>query len=347
DAFAILLAAHHPQLNLLGISTVHGNASLAHTTANAGSILTAIGKPDIPYYAGAAQPFCRVAVHAPEYHGETGIDGTDLLPEASVPPVEKGNAIIAMRDALLRQPTGRAWLVATGALTNVALLFGTFPEVAEHIAGLSIMGGAIGRGFNDAPLGRFRGERERVGNFTPWAEFNIYCDPEAAKSVFSNPALAPKTTLIPLDVTHLVLATKPVQDKLLYGSSNPEEKETSDVRRMFHDLLIFFAHTYADVGGIPEGPPLHDPLAVAVVLFDVGAGRLDFNYGDGERFNVDVVTDGMHSNREEVRGQVGRTSIKGPNGPKLRIPRGLDVGAFWSMIEECLQRVDELLASRS
>ncbi len=284
-----------------------------------------------------------------------------------MPPVEKANAITAMRDALLRQPAGHAWLVATGALTNIALLFGTFPEIAEHIAGLSIMGGSLGGGFNDAPLGRFRGEKERVGNFTPWAEFNIYvsavgranrnrarpsidrrqCDPESAKSVFSNPAVAPKMTLIPLDITHLVLATKPVQEKLLYGSLNPEEKETSDVRRMFHDLLIFFAQTYADVGGIPEGPPLHDPLAVAVVLFDIGAERLDFNYADGERFNIDVVTDGMHSNREEVRGQVGRTSIRGPNGPKIRIPRGLDVGAFWSIIEECLQRVDKLLASQS
>lgn len=91
-----------------------------------------------------------------------------------MPPVENGNAIVAMRDALISQPAGQAWLVATGALTNVALLFAIFPEVAEHIAGLSIMGGAIGDGFNDAPLGRVRGERERVGNFTPWAEFNIY-----------------------------------------------------------------------------------------------------------------------------------------------------------------------------
>ncbi|KAL8763616.1 MAG: hypothetical protein Q9184_000616 [Pyrenodesmia sp. 2 TL-2023] len=297
DAFAILLATHHPRLKLLGISTVHGNAPLAHVTENTRSILTAIGKPYIPYYAGAARPFCREAVHAPQYHGESGIDGTDLLPKASVPPVENGNAILAMRDALLSQPAGKAWLVATGALTNVALLFAIFPEVVEHIAGLSIMGGAIGNGFNDAPLGRVRGEREQVGNFTPWAEFNIYCDPEAAKSIFSNPALAPKTTLIPLDITHLVLATKPVQDKLLYGSSNPKGNETSDVRRMFHDLLVFFAHTYADVGGIPEGPPLHDPLAVAVVLCDVGAERLDFNNRNRERFTVDVVTDEIRMGR--------------------------------------------------
>ena len=75
-----------------------------------------------------------------------------------------------MRHALIEQPEGKAWLVATGALTNVALLFATFPELVEHIKGLSIMGGAIGGGFTDAPMG----EGERFGNWTTWAEFNIY-----------------------------------------------------------------------------------------------------------------------------------------------------------------------------
>lgn len=79
-----------------------------------------------------------------------------------------------MRDAVLAQQEGTAWLVATGALTNIALLFATFPEVAAHIKGLSIMGGAIGGGFSDAPLGQSQGEGEKIGNITSWAEFNIY-----------------------------------------------------------------------------------------------------------------------------------------------------------------------------
>lgn len=69
DVFAILLAAHHPSLNLLGITTVHGNSSLANTTANAGSVLEAIGRPDIPVYPGSKKPFSRGAVHAPDIHG--------------------------------------------------------------------------------------------------------------------------------------------------------------------------------------------------------------------------------------------------------------------------------------
>lgn len=319
---------------------MHGNASLAHTTANAGSILTALGVGHKPYYAGAAKPFCREAVHAPDIHGTTGIDGTELLPQASFSPVKDVNAILAMREALMDQDAGKAWLVATGALTNVALLFATFPEVAERVAGLSIMGGAIGDGFTNAPMGHVRGKGQRFGNHTPWAEFNIYCDPEAAQSIFSNPVLAPKTTLIPLDVTHKVLATKAVQEKLLYGISKSGEKGALTLRRMFHDLIGFFAHTYADVFGISEGPPLHDPIAMAVVLFDIGAENLAFDDGDGERFDVDVVTDGQHSDQDTKRGQVGRTCVRKAEGAGVRIPRGLDVGRFWEVIEECLQRAE-------
>ena len=82
-----------------------------------------------------------------------------------------------MYAALSAQPPGTAWVVATGALTNVALLFAVYPQLVEHIAGLSIMGGAVGGGFTDAKLGvvKRKGEtEERFGNITSWAEFNIY-----------------------------------------------------------------------------------------------------------------------------------------------------------------------------
>jgi Inosine-uridine nucleoside N-ribohydrolase len=56
-------------LNLLGISTIHGNASLEKTTANTGSVLEAIGKPNVPVYPGSHKPFSRPALHAPDIHG--------------------------------------------------------------------------------------------------------------------------------------------------------------------------------------------------------------------------------------------------------------------------------------
>ena len=152
--------------------------------------------------------------------------------------------------------------------------------------------------------------------------------------------------MIPLDLTHQVLATKAVLEKLRYDvASYRASKFTSDVRQLFRELLLFFSHTYADVYGISEGPPLHDPLAVAVVLFDVGAKDLAFDDRDGERWHVNVVTDGDHSDDDHKTDQVGRTAISSASGGGVRIPRGLDVARFWDVIEDCLERVDIRTAS--
>ncbi|KAJ5408641.1 hypothetical protein N7509_002524 [Penicillium cosmopolitanum] len=352
DAFAILLAAHHPSLNLLGITTIHGNASLENTTYNAGSILEAIGRPEIPVYPGCRKPFSRPALHAPDIHGDSGLDGTDLLPKPSQPPILDQNPILAMRNALLAQPKGTPWVVATGTLTNVALLFATFPEVAEHIQGLSIMGGAIGEGFTDAPMSRLPGEKSRIGNVTLWAEFNIYCDPESAESIFSNPIVAPKTSIASLDLTHQVLASQEVQTRILHGSS--DSKTPTVIRKIFHDLLLFFASTYEKIFGLATGPPLHDPLAVAFILSNLNPAFasshpdqvLKFDDKGGERFNIKIVTDGEHSKDVSVTGQLGRSIATPANGSGVAIPRGVDLDAFWNMILQCVQLADDCNAAR-
>ncbi|KZF22212.1 Inosine/uridine-preferring nucleoside hydrolase [Xylona heveae TC161] len=359
DVVAILLSAFHPALKLLGLSTVHGNASLKNTTHNASRVLTALGLTDIPIYPGARKPFCRRAAYAPSIHGATGLDGTTLLPKPGVTPRENENYIVAMRDALLAQPRNSAWVVTTGTLTNVAILFAAFPEVVDHIKGLSIMGGAIGDGFSDAPLGVVKGEGPRVGNWTRWAEFNIYCDPEAAQSIFTNPVLAAKTTLIPLDLTHQVLATPEVLQLLLHGPSSSSSStgsaaaagesaikpKPSGLRQLLYDLLTYFAHTYAEVFGLTAGPPLHDPLAVAAtlpaaVLLEDAAPAFDDR--GGERWFIDVVTDGLHSNSDQERGQVGRTIARKlpPGEPGVTVPRTLDVPKFWEVLEHCIHRAE-------
>ncbi|KAJ5586978.1 uncharacterized protein N7459_002743 [Penicillium hispanicum] len=354
DAFAILIAAQHPSLRLLGITTIHGNASLENTTANAGSVLEAIGKPDIPVYPGTRKPFSRPALHAPNIHGESGLDGTDLLPKASRPPITDKNPILAMRDALLAEPKGTPWVIATGTLTNVALLFATFPEVVDHIQGLSLMGGAIGEGFTDAPMSRLPGEKSRIGNVTPWAEFNIYCDPESSESIFSNPTLAAKTTIVGLDLTHQVVASLDVQNRILHGSSDSSKPPTV-VRQMLFDLLIFFASTYRDVFGLDEGPPLHDPLAVAVILSTLNPTfakkhpeqALKFDDKGGERFALRIVTDGRHGSDVSVTGQLGRSIATPVDGPGVAIPRGVDLEAFWGMVLQCIQLADDCNADRT
>ena len=265
--------------------------------------------------------------------GKSGLDGTTHLPEPAANAVEKPNAVLAMRHALLSEPKETVWLVSTGTLTNIALLFAIFPEVVGHIKGLSIMGGAIGGGFTNAPLGTVKGEGERFGNTTAWAEFNIYCDPEAAQAIFSNAELAAKTTLIPLDLTHQVLGTKEVQSRVLHAAT------LKNIGQLFYDILMFFAHTYDEIYGLSEGPPLHDPIAVAVLLDDQSDSNPLFDDKEKERWHVKVETNGSHGASKIEGFQLGRTTVKkvahGENG--VRIPKKLDVKRFWNTIEGCLR----------
>ena len=125
-------------------------------------------------YPGAEKPLKRAAVYAPDIHGESGIDGTDLLPEPPAISRKLPRAVDAMADALMKQPAGSSYLVATGALTNVAALIEEHPQVAEHLKGLSIMGGAFGETPLEADASNHNAREARIGNITQWAEFNIF-----------------------------------------------------------------------------------------------------------------------------------------------------------------------------
>lgn len=101
--------------------------------------------------------------------------------------------------------------------------------------------------------------------------------------------------------------------------------------------MAFFAGTYAEVFSITEGPPLHDPLAVAAAYdHDI------FDDRGGERFQVDIVTEGIHSMNQSEVGELGRTKVtKLPGGQGgCRIPRGVDLAKFWGSIESALKRAD-------
>lgn len=284
--------------------------------------------------------------HAPSIHGDSGLDGTTCLPSPAVPVAGSGPgpAINAMHAALSATPAGTPWLIPTGPLTNTALLLASYPSLATHLAGLSIMGGAIGANFTPAPMGRVKveggGEEEWFGNWSPYAEFNIYIDPDSARAVSMNPTLRKKTTLIPLDVTHLFLATEDVQRGLRYGFDKAQEGEISTTRKLFLEILTFFTKTYSEVYGLTAGPPLHDPLAVAAALMPEV-----FDDRGGERFDVDVVIEGVHEDQgteAAKESQCGRTVAKAVKKGEagVRIPRGLDQGQVWRVLEGCLGRAE-------
>jgi uridine nucleosidase len=109
------------------------------------------------------------------------------------------------------------------------------------------------------------------------------------------------------------------------------------MRALFTQIMSFFAGTYAEVFSITEGPPLHDPLAVAATYnSDI------FDDRGGERFQVDIVTEGVHSSNQTEVGELGRTKVtKLPVGEGgCRIPRGVDLNLFWRSIESALKLAD-------
>ena len=116
------------------------------------------------------------------------------------------------------------------------------------------------------------------------------------------------------------------------------------LRALFHDLLVFFASRYREVFRLKEGPPLHDPIAVAVLFSE---SEVAFDDWGGERWHVDVVTVGLHGEEDEERGQVGRTIISKADGEGVRIPRAMDVERFWDVIEDCVRRAEETLLASS
>jgi inosine-uridine nucleoside N-ribohydrolase len=233
DCLAILLALRSPEIDVLGISTVHGNTDLAQATANALRV-TELAQADVPVWAGADRSVCGQLRTAEYIHGGDGLG--DLLPAPATKP-RPGFAVHAMAEQILSH--GRpVTLIALGPLTNVALALAVYPDLAGAIERIVIMGGAI----------------RREGNTTPSAEFNTYCDPEAAARVVASgvPQL-----WVPLDVT--------MQAILPAARSRDLAASTDSVASFIGELTTFYSGHYRRTYGI-DGSCLHDPLTVAVLL---------------------------------------------------------------------------------
>jgi inosine-uridine nucleoside N-ribohydrolase len=154
DAIALLLAAHHPDIELMGITTVAGNQSVEKTTLNALKVCTLANIHDVPVARGCDRPLVRPARYAANIHGESGMDGPNMPePEIELAPL---NAVDLLID-LLMNSDGDITLVPTGPLTNIATAIRTEPAIVPKIQAISLMGGAIA-----------------LGNRTPSAEFKMY-----------------------------------------------------------------------------------------------------------------------------------------------------------------------------
>ncbi|MCK6449831.1 MAG: nucleoside hydrolase [Alphaproteobacteria bacterium] len=300
DAVAMLLALASPELDVLGVSTVAGNVPLPLTKQNALVVRELAGPADVPILAGAERPLRRALVTAEEVHGASGLDGVDLPPPHRT--VDPRPAAAFIVEQVMAHPPGTVTLVPVGPLTNVAEAMRQEPRLARRLRGIVLMGGAIG-----------------VGNTTPAAEFNIFVDPEAAAIVFASGA---DLTMLPLDATHQAITT----DERIAAIRALGTR----VGRVVASWLAFYRRHDMDRYGMPGGP-LHDPCAVAYVLWpELFSGRF---------CHVAIETEGKLT--------LGRTVVDWwpnkakPSGaePNCMVIDRIDADAFFRRLTERLGRL--------
>lgn len=226
DAFALIVAAKFT--DLIGVTTVAGNAPLELTTRNARIILDLCGSR-APLHSGAGKPLVQPPVFADYVHGKSGMDGA-VLPEPSRGP-DSSRAVDFIIETV--RANDGVWLVPTGPLTNIALALTRAPDLAGRLAGISLMGGG------------------RLGNRTPSAEFNIWLDPEAAAKVF---ACGAPIVMAGLHLTHEFQASP--ERIALVERSHPR------VGPILAGLLRFFSGTYVSRHEGFVGAAMHDVCSV-------------------------------------------------------------------------------------
>jgi purine nucleosidase len=253
DAVAILLALASPaELEVLGIVAVAGNVPLALTRRNARIVCELAGRREVPVYAGCERPLHRDLVTAEYIHGKTGLDGP-TLPEPTMK-LQPQHGVDFLIDTLRRAEPGAVTLCTLGPLTNIGMALVKAPDIAPKVREIVMMGGAY----------------FEVGNVTPAAEFNIYVDPHAADLVMRSGI---PITIIPLDVSHKALTTKPrIQRFRALGTR---------CGRAVAEMLEFFERHDVEKYGA-DGGPLHDPGVIAYLL------RPDLYRG--RRVNVTIET---------------------------------------------------------
>ena len=235
DAIALILALASPELDLTAGTTSAGNQTPEKTLRNALRILTLLQRNDIPVAGGAVKPLMRELIIADNVHGESGLDGPEL-PEPNFAP-QQCNAVELIAKTL-RESAEPVTIVATGPLTNIALLLTSHAELKPKIARIVIMGGAAG-----------------LCNWTPAAEFNIYVDPEAAEIVFQSGL---PIVMAGLDVTH--------RAQIMSEDIEHFRQLDNPVAAVVADLLDFFMEYHKQEKWGFQGAPLHDPCTIAWLI---------------------------------------------------------------------------------
>ena len=241
DAIALMLAALHPDLDLVGATTVNGNVPVEYCTENALRVFDHIGLP-VPVYEGVARPIVRpdFPIPRPDLQSSSAVHGAYLDVPPSTSSMQTASAVEFLIETY-RATTDEIVLVPVGPLSNIATALSQEPRLKDLIPELVIMGGA-----------------HHHGNVTPRAEFNVWADPEAARMVIGSGIR--KITLVPLDATHQALVS--LDDcARLRGLGTP----AGEAAARFTERRIE-GYDRTQPMARPHAAPVHDALAVAAVI---------------------------------------------------------------------------------
>ena len=292
DAIAIIVALQSIDIEVLGISTVNGNIDSGSGALNTLRILHALGKSNIPVLQGATKPIIKRRIIRPEhFHGKGGLGGLQLeLP--------KDNKILSkvqlpdfIEATLKNYKKGEVSIIATGPLTNIARLFmnKNSYSIMKNLGEISIMGGA------------FRSHNIIFGSFTKYADFNFYCDPEAAKIVI-NQNVNVNRKFVGLDVTTNPLCA--VGPELIRKIKNI--KCTTSRIKIIATLLDFAISTR-------KSCHLHDVFAVAMLekpsLFELKKGHIKVSLNGKMRGHSQFIEDNGSSNSILVAANVNEKAL--------------------------------------
>lgn len=279
DVVALALALRSPELEVLAITTSYGNAPLALTTRNALTLLQLLGARDVPVFPGAERPLERALVTAPETHGTSGVGHAAVPPPFDVAP-DTGAILRALERA------GRpVTLVTLGPLTNLA----------HALATDSVLVGELVR----RHIGMFGNIHER-GNTNRWADFNAWCDPEAADQVLRAEL---GTVMVGLDVTRRMTLSAAEVARLA-------RSERPLASWLGHALLFYveFHRSQERLDGCVVNDVLPIGELVAPGLLDLAELRISVNLEDGEH---------RGHTREDPAGSVRQVAL-GVNLDKMR-----------------------------
>ncbi len=301
DAVALMLAALHPELELIGATTVNGNVPVDYCTENSLRVFDHIGIP-IPVYEGVTHPIARddFPIARPDIKSTGAVHGgyLDIPPSRSH---KQSTGAVEFLVETYRAATEPIILVPVGPLSNIATALAAEPRLRDLIPELVIMGGA-----------------NRYGNVTPRAEFNVWADPEAARIVLGSGVR--KITLVPLDATHQALVS--LDDCVALRALGTPAGEAA--ARFTERRIEGYDRTQPMKR--PNAAPVHDALAVASIV-DPAVITTTF-------LHVDVETQGELTVGETVVD----TNHRGDGAPNVHVAFAADERRFVAILLETFAR---------